>query len=144
MVLRAFRMLLVLTCSLGAGCHSTPLQITSSPTGALGRVQCGSRGFSVVTPASAELPRGGPCFLTLSKEGFEQIRVPITSAFSAPDADPTAVRQLGDRDAPFLPPAHGGIWSPAGTEIQKAPDVSMTRPRAVHIVLRPSAGHERR
>ena len=123
-----------------AGCRSSaPIRITSSPSGAAGTVQCGSRTINVVTPAAASLPRGSsPCILTLAKEGFEETRVPITAVLrGVADSSEPARHELADHDAPFLGPANGGIWSPAGSQLQAPSGVTAERPKSIHLVLQP-------
>jgi hypothetical protein len=78
-------LLLVLGVLLTSGCATVTrgtteqLQIQSDPSGATVRL---SNGFTGITPATFTIPRKGDLVVTLTKEGYDPVDIPVTTGLA--------------------------------------------------------------
>jgi len=117
--------------------REVPVRVTSSPEGATVTMHCGSGGTPTsVTPASIQVSRSAvPCFLTLTKPGYEDEVVSLTAAHVVRE-EPTS----SSPGSPYVKRAGANVFGNAATETQVDPpsgSVETSRPESVHVVLRP-------
>ena len=118
------------------GCRSL-VEISSTPSGADALVRCGGNTVRLTTPGQVRVRRNEACTLTVEKDGYERVTVPMVGAV-APKTESSALVGTPSSNAPFLRPESGGIWTPLDTSGAAPPSAVSITPKAIHVALEPS------